>query len=124
MNARLGAIRAWAAYRPSALAGRFGAHIFGGSPHFREARPLSSVAVQPNLRSHMRSSVGLTLILIGAILVVVGLLTWLGALSWFGRLPGDIRIERPNMRMYIPLTSMLLVSLVLSGVAALIHRFR
>ena len=72
----------------------------------------------------MRSSVGLTLILIGAILVVVGLLTWAGALSWFGRLPGDIRIERPNMRMYIPLTSMLLVSLVLSGVAAIIHRFR
>lgn len=72
----------------------------------------------------MRSSVGLTLILIGAILVVVGLLTWVGALSWFGRLPGDIRIERPNMRMYIPLTSMLLVSLVLSAVAALIHRFR
>jgi len=72
----------------------------------------------------MRSSVGLTLILIGAILIVVGLLTWAGALSWFGRLPGDIRIERPSMRMYIPLTSMLLVSLVLSAVAALIHRFR
>ena len=72
----------------------------------------------------MRSSVGLTLILIGAILVVVGLLTWAGALSWFGRLPGDIRIERPTMRMYIPLTSMLLVSAVLSIVAAIIHRFR
>ncbi len=72
----------------------------------------------------MRSSVGLTLVLIGAILIVVGLLTWAGALSWFGRLPGDIRVERPNMRMYIPLTSMLLVSVVLSAVAALIHRFR
>lgn len=72
----------------------------------------------------MRSSVGLTLILIGAILVVVGLLTWAGALSWFGRLPGDIRIERPTMRMYIPLTSMLLVSAVLSIVAAIVHRFR
>ena len=72
----------------------------------------------------MRSSVGLTLILVGAILVVVGLLTWAGALSWFGRLPGDIRIERPTMRMYIPLTSMLLVSAVLSIVAAVIHRFR
>ena len=72
----------------------------------------------------MRSSVGLTLILIGAILIIVGLLTWAGALSWFGRLPGDIRIERTNMRMYIPLTSMLLVSAVLSAIAALIHRFR
>ncbi len=72
----------------------------------------------------MRSSIGLKLVLIGAILIVVGLLTWAGALSWFGRLPGDIRVERPNMRMYIPLTSMLLVSVVLSAVAALIHRFR
>ncbi len=72
----------------------------------------------------MRSSVGLTLILVGAILVVVGLLTWVGALSWFGRLPGDIRIERTNMRMYIPLTSMLLVSAVLSIIAAVIHRLR
>ena len=74
--------------------------------------------------TRMRASVGLTLVLIGTILVVVGLLTWAGALSWFGRLPGDIRIERANMRMYIPLTSMLLVSVVLSLVAALIHRFR
>lgn len=74
--------------------------------------------------NRMRASVGLTLVLIGTILVVVGLLTWAGALSWFGRLPGDIRIERTNMRMYIPLTSMLLVSVVLSLVAALIHRFR
>lgn len=72
----------------------------------------------------MRASIGLTLVLIGTILVIVGLLTWAGALSWFGRLPGDIRIERANMRMYIPLTSMLLVSVVLSLVAALIHRFR
>jgi hypothetical protein len=72
----------------------------------------------------MRSTTGLALIVMGLGLVVVGVLAWSGLLSWFGRLPGDIRIERPNMRLYIPLTSMLVVSVVLSLVLALIRRFR
>ena len=37
---------------------------------------------------------------------------WAGGPSWFGRLPGDIRIERENVRIYIPVISMLLVSVV------------
>jgi hypothetical protein len=41
-------------------------------------------------------------------------LTLSGALSWFGRLPGDIRISSDNTRVYIPITSMLLVSVVLN----------
>lgn len=61
---------------------------------------------------------------LGVALVVAGLLVWSGALSWFGRLPGDLRIERPQVRVYVPLTSMLLVSLVLSLVMALIKRGR
>ena len=108
-----------------ALAIGFATHIFArrrsSAATLHERR---SSRVSPDIPDLMRSSVGLTLVLVGAILVVVGLLTWAGALSWFGRLPGDIRIERTNMRVYIPLTSMLLVSVVLSVVAALIHRFR
>lgn len=61
---------------------------------------------------------------LGLALVVAGLLVWSGALSWFGRLPGDLRIERPQVRVYVPLTSMLLVSLVLSLVMALLKRGR
>ncbi|MGO9653121.1 DUF2905 domain-containing protein, partial [Mycobacterium sp.] len=34
--------------------------------------------------------------------------------SWFGRLPGDIRVERDNVRVYIPVVSMLLVSVAAS----------
>jgi len=49
--------------------------------------------------------------------VVIGLLAWTGALSWFGRLPGDIRWEGERGRVYIPVVSMLLVSLVLSVLA-------
>ncbi len=46
----------------------------------------------------------------GIVIVVVGVLAWTGALSWFGRLPGDIRIERGNVRIYVPVISMLLIS--------------
>lgn len=45
---------------------------------------------------------------------MVGILVWAGGLSWFGRLPGDIRIERGNVRIYIPVVSMLLISVAAS----------
>jgi len=65
----------------------------------------------------------LLLIVLGVGLVVVGLLAWTGALSWFGRLPGDIRWEGERGRVYIPVVSMLLVSIVLSALAWLLrHR--
>ena len=69
-----------------------------------------------------RNPVGLLIVVAGVGLVVIGLLAWSGALSWFGRLPGDIRIERPNARFYAPITSMLLVSLVLTALVALVRR--
>jgi hypothetical protein len=50
----------------------------------------------------------------GIVLLVAGFLTWSGALSWLGNLPGDIRITTENARIYIPITSMLLVSVVLN----------
>ncbi|MGH9361279.1 MAG: DUF2905 domain-containing protein [Thermoanaerobaculia bacterium] len=66
--------------------------------------------------------VGLTLMLLGAAIAVVGLLAWAGWLSWFGRLPGDFRIERPGVRVYLPLASMLLISVVLSLLVNLLRR--
>jgi hypothetical protein len=60
----------------------------------------------------------------GAALIVLGLLAWGGALSWLGRMPGDIRVERPGFRLYVPITTMVLVSLLLSAVLALIRRLR
>lgn len=57
------------------------------------------------------------------LIVIVGLLVWSGALSWFGRLPGDIRYESGSTRVYVPWVSMLLISVVLSVVAALVRRF-
>jgi len=53
---------------------------------------------------------GPPLVGIGVAIVVIGLLVWSGALSWLGRLPGDLRFGNENVRVYIPITSMLLVS--------------
>jgi NAD/NADP transhydrogenase beta subunit len=68
-------------------------------------------------------SPGTLLITIGVVLVLIGLLMWSGSLAWFGRLPGDIRIERESMRLYIPIMSMVVVSIVLSVVLYVIRRF-
>jgi hypothetical protein len=65
---------------------------------------------------------GVALAVLGAGLLVLGLLVWSGALSWFGRLPGDIRFEREGVRVYIPIISMLLLSAVLSLVFWLLRR--
>lgn len=60
------------------------------------------------------------LIVIGVILVVIGLAwPWLAKLGLF-RLPGDIVIERENFRFYFPVTTMLLLSVVISLVLTLI----
>ncbi|HKT59722.1 MAG TPA: DUF2905 domain-containing protein [Gemmatimonadales bacterium] len=63
------------------------------------------------------------LVTLGIGLVVLGLLVWSGALSWFGRLPGDVRIERESVRIYVPLASMLVVSVALSFLLYIVRRF-
>lgn len=69
------------------------------------------------------TSTGILLVVIGIVLVVLGLAVMTGAFGWFGHLPGDIRIERGNTRVYIPVTSMILVSVVLTVVVNIIVRF-
>jgi uncharacterized membrane protein len=63
------------------------------------------------------------IILFGALAIVVGLVIWAGGLSWFGRLPGDIRIEGEHTRVYIPLVSMLVVSVILAVLLNLVGRW-
>ena len=62
------------------------------------------------------------IILIGIILVVIGLVWMLAERRGLGRLPGDIVIEREGFRLYIPLMTMLIISIVLSLVMWLINR--
>lgn len=67
---------------------------------------------------------GLWLLTLGLILVVLGGLVWLGAFSWFGRLPGDLRFGNENVRVYVPLTTMILLSVVLTLLLSIINRLR
>lgn len=69
------------------------------------------------------TSAGPLLVAAGVVLVLVGLLAWSGGLGWFGRLPGDIRIERDTVRVYVPIVSMLILSVVLSLVLYLARRW-
>jgi hypothetical protein len=50
----------------------------------------------------------------GALILLIGALLQFApqTLNWFGRLPGDIRIQTGNTRVFIPITSMLIVSVV------------
>lgn len=64
------------------------------------------------------------LIISGIILIVVGILLqvapWL--FNWFGRLPGDIRIESERSRVYVPIVSMIILSVVLSVIISFFRR--
>jgi hypothetical protein len=67
-------------------------------------------------------SVGRWLITLGVVFVVLGVLwPWISRLG-LGRLPGDIVIERETFRLYIPIVSSLLISIVLSVILWLLNR--
>jgi DUF2905 family protein len=68
-------------------------------------------------------TLGILIVALGVAAVLVGLLVMAGGLGWFGRLPGDVRMGSGNVRVYVPITSMLLVSVVLSLVFWLVRRF-
>lgn len=56
--------------------------------------------------------------MVGAIVYFFG-----NKLNWVGRLPGDIRIEKENVRFYFPITTMILFSVLLTVIVNLIRRF-
>lgn len=62
------------------------------------------------------------MVVAGICLAVIGLLVFSGGFNWFGKLPGDIHHEGDRVQVYIPIVSMLLVSLALSLIFYLIRR--
>ncbi|HXI01590.1 MAG TPA: DUF2905 domain-containing protein [Candidatus Saccharimonadales bacterium] len=65
------------------------------------------------------------LVVVGLALVALGLLLYaLPSVPFLGRLPGDIRIERPGFRLYVPITSCIVASLILTFILWLISRLR
>ncbi len=69
--------------------------------------------------------IGKSLILIGILLIAVGIFFTLGGkISWFGRLPGDIIIHKKNFTFYFPITTCVLISVILSLVFFLFFKHR
>jgi len=64
---------------------------------------------------------GVLLVILGALLLLVGNLS--GKVPWLGRLPGDISVERENWKLYVPLGTSILISIVVSLVLALLALF-
>lgn len=62
------------------------------------------------------------LILAGVTLIVLGLVWMAGERFGLGRLPGDIMLERGNFRVYFPITTSILLSVLLSAVFWLLNR--
>jgi H+/Cl- antiporter ClcA len=71
----------------------------------------------------MNQQTGKLIVFAGIVLIIAGLIIYFfyDKFHWFGRLPGDIRIEKENTRIYFPWVTMLLLSLVLN---LLIYLFR
>ncbi len=67
---------------------------------------------------------GRTLIVIGIILVIAGVIIYFAGnkLQWLGHLPGDINIVRDNVRIFIPLSTMILLSVLISLILYLIRK--
>jgi hypothetical protein len=67
--------------------------------------------------------IGNLLMVLGGIIVLIGVLVRFapGVFGWFGNLPGDIRIESENTSVFIPITSMIVVSV---GLTLLINAVR
>jgi len=60
-------------------------------------------------------SLGRALIVVGLVLVAIGIvLSFSGKFSWFGNLPGDVTIQRERFTFYFPITTSIIISIVLS----------
>jgi len=69
--------------------------------------------------------IGKIIAAVGVLLVIIGILVSVygNIFSWFGNLPGDIRIRRESFLFFFPLTSMILVSVVVTFVWWLVRKF-
>jgi hypothetical protein len=62
------------------------------------------------------------LIIIGAILIIIGLLYPLVIKVPLGRLPGDIIINKPHVKIFIPITTMIVISIIISVVLWILRK--
>lgn len=67
---------------------------------------------------------GKWLIIVGTMLIVAGVILHFfpGTFSWFGRMPGDIHIKRERSEIFIPITTMIVISILLTIIVNLFRR--
>jgi hypothetical protein len=69
--------------------------------------------------------IGRALLVIGAVLIGIGVVLVLAPrVPFIGRLPGDIRIERDGLTIFVPLGSMIVLSILISVVVSILGRQR
>ena len=73
----------------------------------------------------MNAQTGKWIIAAGVIIIVLGVIIYFfhDKLNWFGKLPGDIRIEKENFRFYFPITTMIIISVVLTILVNIFKKF-
>ncbi len=73
----------------------------------------------------MNAETGKYIIITGAIVLILGIVIYFfhDKLNWLGHLPGDIRIEKENFRFYFPISTMIVLSVVLSIAVHFIKKF-
>ena len=66
---------------------------------------------------------GRSLIIIGIVIAIVGVVISLGVkIPWLGKLPGDIYIQRKGLSFYFPITTSILISVILTVIAILFNK--
>jgi hypothetical protein len=72
----------------------------------------------------MNQDTGKYIILIGLGVILIGVLIYFlhDKLHWIGRLPGDIRVEKENFRFYFPITTMIIISILVTVIIRLIRK--
>ena len=73
----------------------------------------------------MDQNTGKYIIIFGIIIIILGLLVYFfhDKMHWIGRLPGDIRIEKENSRIYFPITTLIVFSILLTILVNLIRKW-
>ena len=73
----------------------------------------------------MNSETGKYIIIAGAIIVIIGVMIYFfhDKMHWIANLPGDIRIKKENFSFYFPITTMIILSLLITLIIGIIRRF-